>query len=194
MKKRKIIIGVTGSLAAGKTSVTNEFVSLGATRVDADAIAHDLLAGNEEIKRKIQITFGPIVMEFGEVNSKKLALEVFSDREKLEKLCGIIHPLIIERVRRAVSDAESEIVVVDAPLLFESGLAEEMDMVVVVTADEETSIKRSAAKGISEVTARKIMASQMPLEDKIKMADHVIINEDEIEKIKEGVKKVWLKK
>ena len=194
MDKQKTIIGVTGSFAAGKTSVTDEFVLLGAVRIDADSIAHELLAENEDIKSNIREIFGPEVMESGLVNRSKLASEVFSNREKLDKLCGIMHPAILERIRRIISDTDGGVVVVDAPLLFESGLAGEMDMVVVVSASEKIRTKRAVAKGISEETAREIMASQMSPEEKIKMADHVIINDYEFEKIKEGVKKVWQKK
>lgn len=194
MDKRKKVIGVTGSLAAGKTTVTDEFVSLGAVRVDADAIAHELLSEDGEIKEKIQKTFGQKVMDSTDVNRRKLAAEVFSDREKLDKLCGIMHPKILERIKREISEARGDVVVVDAPLLFESGLASEMDLVIVVAASQETRIKRAVSRGVPEMTARSIMEKQMSQEEKIKKADHVIINEDEIEKIKEGVKKVWQKK
>jgi dephospho-CoA kinase len=194
MKKRKVVIGVTGTFAAGKSTVAAEFKALGAFLIDADMIARDLLENDECIKKYIELTFGPAVIKDGAVDRAKLAAIVFSNQEKLDRLCEITHPAILERIHREIAGSGNEVVVVDAPLLFETGLDEEMDTVVVVTAKEEKRIERAKAKGISEVISRRIMACQMSPEDKIKKADHLIINDEGIEKIKEGVKKVWQKK
>ncbi len=191
--KEKKIIGITGSLASGKTKVADIFVSLGAVKIDADAIAHKLLRVDEDIKQEIVRVFGPSVAENGAISRKALALVVFSDRKKLEDLCRITHPAIIREIRSAVSRAEADVVVVDAPLLFESGLDREVDIVVTVSASERTCLKRAVARGIPEDMARRIMESQMSSDRKISMADHVIDNENNVENTKEGVKRVWQK-
>ncbi|MFA6635758.1 MAG: dephospho-CoA kinase [Candidatus Omnitrophota bacterium] len=194
MKGRGEVIGVTGPFASGKTTVADEFVALGAVRIDADEISHNILSEDRRIIKKIETVFGPGVMESGKVSREKLSMSVFGDREKLKALCEIMHPEIIKRVKRKIADASGKTVVLDAPLLFESGFYKQVDRIVVVTASERTCIKRAVLKGIPEEKARQIMASQISPEEKIKMADHVIFNEGNLQQIKEGVKKVWPKK
>jgi dephospho-CoA kinase len=194
MKGRGEVIGVTGPFASGKTTVTDEFVALGAVRIDADEISHDILSEDVRIIKKIETVFGPGVMESGKVSREKLSMSVFSDRDKLKALSEIMHPEIIKRVKKAIADAAGKTVVLDAPLLFESGFYKQVDRLVVVMASEETCIKRAALKGVPEDRARQIMASQISPEEKMKMADHVIFNEGNLKQIKEGVKKVWPKK
>ena len=194
MKKNKKIIGITGSLATGKTLATDVFVSLGAERVDADKIAHTLLRENEEIKKKIVNLFGEEVLSGSEIDRKKLREAVFSDREKLKELSRATHPVIIEKIKEEVEKSSKEVIALDAPLLIEAGLHEYVDIVVVVASSEETQVKRALERGLSEEEARKIIENQMPLSEKKKFADYVIDNGEEIEKVKEGVKKIWQKK
>lgn len=194
MENKKKIIGVTGSLASGKTLVSLEFEVLGAERIDADRIARELLSGDEIIKKNIVEAFGTGIIDQDGINRVRLAEKAFSSAENAKKLSVITHPAIIGRIRRDISLSKAETVVVDAPLLFESGLSKEMDMVVVVSASDEICLKRAVARGLSEELARRIMSFQIPLEDKLRMADHIIVNEGNIENIKEGVKRVWQKK
>ena len=194
MSKKKIIIGITGILASGKSTVSDEFASLGAFKIDADGIAHDLLSGSGAVAEDIKSAFGAAILTQGAIDRKKLGELVFFDTEKLKLFSRIIHPVIIERIRMEIKASTADVVVVDAPLLFEVGLEKEMDMVVVVTASEKNCLKRAVLRGIPEEKARRIMASQMSQEEKSKRADHIIVNDDNIEKIKEGVKRVWQKK
>jgi dephospho-CoA kinase len=194
MDIKKRVIGITGSLASGKTTAAMEFAALGAVKIDADAIAHEILKNDKEVKENIEKAFGPGVMNSGKVDREKLAEVVFSDGGKLRNLCRITHPAIIAAIRRAVIEASGDVVVIDAPLLFESGLAEEVDTVVVVAAGRDICLKRAVSRGMPEERARKILDIQIPIEKKIRMADHVIINDGENEKIKEGVKLAWQKK
>ncbi len=193
MKRKKRVIGLTGSLSSGKTTAAREFAALGATVIDADAIAHELLDKDADIQKEITEIFGTEVMVSGAVNREKLASIVFFNKELLGKLCGIMHPKIISRIKKAVDEAPGD-VVVDAPLLFESGLDKQTDMSIVVNASEKTCLKRAVSRGMPEKTARAIMDSQMSSEEKVKRADYVIENEKSVEKLKEGVKKVWQKK
>ena len=192
MKKK--IIGITGSLATGKTLATDIFVSLGAERIDADRIAHSLLEEDEEVKAELIKAFGEGILSGGEIDRKKLRETVFLDKEKLKKLSEVTHPVIIERIKKEVASSPKEVVVIDAPLLIEAGLHDYVDIVVVISSSEETQIKRALERGLTEEEARRIIKNQMPLEEKKKFADYVIDNDEEKEKVKEGVKKIWQKK
>ena len=192
MKKK--IIGITGSLATGKTLATDIFVSLGAERIDADRIAHSLLEEDEEVKAELIKAFGEGILSGGEIDRKKLRETVFLDKEKLKKLSEVTHPVIIERIKKEVASSPKEVVVIDAPLLIEAGLHDYVDIVVVISSSEETQIKRALERGLTEEEARRIIKNQMPLDEKKKFADYVIDNDEEKEKVKEGVKKIWQKK
>ncbi|MDP8298924.1 MAG: dephospho-CoA kinase [Candidatus Tantalella remota] len=187
----KRIIGVTGGLAAGKTTVSSLLADKGALLIDADGISHDLLDKDADVIQKVVSAFGEDILTEGKVDRRKLAGQVFFDREKLEKLCGILHPGIIREIKDRVERSESDVVVIDAPLLLEAGLGEYVDEVVVVTATEDIQVRRAKERGIKEEEARCIISKQMPVSEKVKSADHVIDNGSDIEKIKEGVEKIW---
>ncbi|MBD3426145.1 MAG: dephospho-CoA kinase [Candidatus Omnitrophica bacterium] len=187
----KKVIGVTGGLATGKTTVAQMFAAKGAEIVDADEIAHDLLEKDEDIKFKVVGMFGSDILIDGKIDRRKLGKKVFRDRTKLNALCGIMHPVIIFRIRELVKRSPSDVVVVDAPLLIESGLDEFVDKVVVVTADERTQVKRATDRGMSEEEAKRIMDCQMALSEKTRFADYIIDNSTKIKDIKEGVERIW---
>ncbi|MGB3057287.1 MAG: dephospho-CoA kinase, partial [Candidatus Omnitrophota bacterium] len=122
------------------------------------------------------------------------AEKVFFDKEKLDELCGILHPAIILRIKEEIKHNKGKAIVVDAPLLIETGLHELMDIVIVVFADYDTQIKRAANRGISEREAKGIITMQMPLTEKVKFADFIIDNNGaDIKTVKEGVEEVWQK-
>lgn len=193
MVKKGKIIGVTGGLATGKSTVTELFAALGAVRVDADAISHDILENDGKVKTRVAGLFGEGILTGGRIDRKKLARAVFSDKDELARLCEIMHPVIIERIRREVADSGDNVVVIDAPLLIESGMAGEVDVLVVVTAGVDTQINRAVSRGMGREEARRVIDSQMPLSQKAEQADHIICNEGKIEKIKEGVDRIWQK-
>lgn len=193
MTEKQVIIGVTGGLASGKSITADAFVAKGAVRIDADGIAHELLKENDRIKKEVVDLFGESVLSGGEVDRRKLAGEVFSDKGKLESLCRVLHPEIISRIQEEVSLHPGKIIVVDAPLLVEVGLNEYVDIVVVVTASHETQVARAMDRGVSQEEAESIILSQMPLPEKEKFADYVINNDGKKEKIKEGVERIWQK-
>ena len=194
MVKKKRIIGITGSLATGKTLVTDMLVSLGAERIDADKIAHTLLKEDDELKNELINLFREDITSGDEIDREKIREVVFSDRAKLEEISKVMHPKIIEIIKKEAESSSREVVVIDAPLLIEAGLHDYVDVVVVVAASEETQVKRALERGLSEEEARRIIKNQMPLEEKKKFADYVIDNDDKKEKVKEGVKKIWQKK
>lgn len=192
MKGQKII-GVTGSLATGKTTVSKMFAAMGAVKVDADEIAHKLLLEDDRIKSEVVKLLGSDVLTGGEIDRRKLAGKVFFDNEKLAALCRILHPEIIRGIKEQAERFPGETIVVDAPLLIEARLNDYVDIVVVVTAGYETQIKRAQDRGIPEEEAGNIIDNQMPLSEKVKFADYVIDNDGDMEAIKEGVDKIWQK-
>lgn len=189
----KKIIGVTGGLATGKTTVADMFAAKGALKVDADDIAHELLEEDVDIRRKVIDLFGDDILSGGRIDRRKLAEKVFSDRKKLDDLCGVLHPGIIRRIKEEVERSENPVIVIDAPLLIEAGLHDYVDIVVVVTAQGATQIERARGRGISKEEARRIIDSQMPLLEKTEYADHIIENDTDMETMKEGVEKIWQK-
>jgi dephospho-CoA kinase len=187
----KKIIGVTGGLATGKTTVAEMLAAKGAELVDADRIAHELLGSDEDVQFKVVNIFGKGILEGNRIDRKKLAHVVFEDKSKLGALCQIMHPTIIFRIKELVARSTKDVVVIDAPLLIEAGLDEFVDVVVVVTAERDTQIKRATDRGISGEEAEKIMDCQMALSEKVKFADYIIENNAKLKDIKEGVDKIW---
>jgi len=192
MTGRKMI-GVTGGLATGKTMVSDMFVSMGAVKIDADEIAHRLLRDDEKIKRQVTEIFGKDILVGSQIDRRKLAVKVFFNKEKLDRLCRIMHPEIIRCIREQAGHSGEMVVVLDAPLLIEARLNDLVDIVVVVTAGYRTQIKRARDRGISEEEAGNIIDNQMSLSEKIKFADHVIDGENDINVVKEGVREIWQK-
>ena len=176
------ILGVTGALASGKTTVTDMFVAKG---------NHSLLDENEGIKRQVVDIFGGDILTAGRIDRKKLAAKTFSSKKDLDKLCQVLHPVIIRTIKEQVERSSEQVVVIDAPLLIEAGLHDYVDHVVVVAADEATQIKRALKRGISEEEASGIIDKQMPLSDKIEHADFVIENNEDMNTLKKGVDKIW---
>ena len=119
--------------------------------------------------------------------------EVFLNNDKLDALSGILHPLIIQRIKDQIARREEGIVVIDAPLLIEADLQGSVDIVVVVKADRRIQIQRAISRGFSEEEALNIIEKQMPLSEKEKFADFVIDNNGDIKITKEGVDRIWQK-
>jgi dephospho-CoA kinase len=189
-----MVIGVTGGLATGKSTVTDMFAKKGAVKIDADVISHALLEEDADIHRKIVKFFGEDILTDGRIDRRKLAGKVFFDKESLEVLSSILHPAIIRCIEDEIKRYKDKDVVVDAPLLIESGMQDAVDVVVVVFTDLETQIKRAADRGISEQEAKSIISRQMPLSEKVKFADFSIDNNSEdMEELKKGVDQIWQK-
>jgi dephospho-CoA kinase len=187
------IIGITGGLGSGKTLVSSMFEGLGAVVIDADEIAHDLLLNDEKLKKEVVDIFGKEILTDGAIDRRKLAEEVFFDKNMLDVLSGFMHPVIIKKIMDEAENVKDKVVVIDAPLLIEAGLNEFVDVVVVVTAEREVQIRRAVNRGIDRLEAESIIENQMPLEEKVKYADFEIDNNGNIDKTKEGVEKAWQK-
>ena len=195
--KRFLLVGLTGGIATGKSTVNAMFAHLGAKVVDADLLAREVVMPGQPAHAQIVKEFGPDVLEAdGSVDRKRLGAIVFADAQKRKRLEEITHPAIRVRQQRILSVYEEEafdgIVIWDAALLVESGGAKGMDRVVVVTADPAAELRRLVERdGFSEEEARGRMASQMPLAEKAKVADYVIDNSGSRAETERRVREVY---
>jgi dephospho-CoA kinase len=180
--RRFILVGLTGSIATGKSTVSRMFAHLGARVVDADLLAREVVMPGQPAYVKIVEEFGPgVVQEDGSIDRKALGAIVFADPVRRKRLEEITHPAIGARQQRILSVLDEEafegVVIWDAALLYESGGAATMDRVVVVSTDAETERQRLMERdGMSDADARARIASQMPVAEKAKLAHHVIDN------------------
>ncbi|MEW6171928.1 MAG: dephospho-CoA kinase [Bacillota bacterium] len=177
------VIGLTGSAGAGKTNVARHLKGLGAEVIEADAVAKQLTAPGQPLLAKIIELFGPeYILPDGSLNRVALRRLIFSDPAARKQLDSLTHPRIAAVIKEALQEfrrrtAPPQVVVVEAPLLLEAGLADTVDEVWVVIADKDAIVRRLAARDrISPEQAQAIIASQMPQEEKIRRANCVIDN------------------
>lgn len=157
-----IKLGLTGPTGAGKSTVARLLEQNGIPLVDADAIARTVTEKGSPVLSALADTFGKdILFPDGSLDRRALAAVAFSSKENTEKLNAVTHPAILARIRRALADATGDAVVLDAPLLFETGLDALCDHTVAIVADEAVRLARITARdGISEEAAQKRMAVQ----------------------------------
>ena len=174
-----IIVGLTGSVASGKSTVAGWMREKGIAIHDADAVVHSLLAKNGKAVAEIIATFGSAMgTSDGGINRKKLGGHVFANSADREKLESILHPLIRQHRDQFLQDQKclgSQIVVLDVPLLYETAGDGLCDYVIVVRADEETIRRRALSR--PDMTVEKlssILARQMPTSEKCRLADFVL--------------------
>jgi dephospho-CoA kinase len=174
-------VGLTGGIGSGKSSVVAMLREMGVPVVEADDLAHELSRAGEPVYDEIVKAFGrEILAGNGEIDRARLAGMVFGSPEKLARLNGIVHPRVLERAERWVGERQREgarLVVIEAPLLVEAGFHRRLDRLVLVWCRPEQQIERlSAGRGMSREEAERRIAAQMPVEEKLRLADHVIDN------------------
>lgn len=185
------VIGLTGNYGMGKSTVLRLFKEAGAITLDLDEVVDGLLTEGSVIEG-IREIFGDIVFSGRELNKAKIAEIVFSDRDRRERLEGLLHPLVMERMREFLSKIDkSRVVIIEIPLLFEKGFEREFDKTITVYADRETAIKRLKDKGVGMDDALRRLQAQMPVEEKIKRSDFVINNNGTVEETRQQVFNIW---
>lgn len=196
-----MIIGLTGSIASGKSTVSNMLKEMGYPIIDADLVARIVVEKGTNALQKITEVFGEgILTPDGELNRPKLGEIIFSSPAQRKQLNDIMHPAIRAEMMRQKEDmiqAGHPVIIMDIPLLFESKLQSYVDKIIVVTVSEETQLKRLMARNnysMEEAKAR--IHSQLPLSIKEKGADAVIYNNSSLESTREQLEKileVWKK-
>lgn len=174
-------VGLTGNIAAGKSTAAGWLRELGCHVLDLDAIGHRCLEAGTATHRKVVLTFGEAILTAnGDIDRRALGTIVFSDDAARRRLEEVLHPAIREREQERIDEilaaAESAIVVSEAALLYETGAAERYHRMVVVVAPDELRRQRLEAKGLSEIDVSRRMAAQMNQERKAELADYVIDN------------------
>lgn len=190
---KKIVVGITGSFGSGKSSVASMFKRMGAQVIDADKIAHKVILRGEPAYKKIVRIFGAdILSKNKEIDRGKLAECVFGSRDLLRRLNSIIHPQVIAVICRAIAKSRKIAVCLDVPLLIEADLVKLVDKLIVVTVSREKQIARIKKKThLAKSDILKRIRAQMPLSDKVRMADFVIDNNGTIRQTEKQVEKTW---
>ena len=188
------MVGLTGGIGSGKSEVARRLAELGAIVIDSDALAREVVAPGTDGLAEVVAAFGPAVLAGdGSMDRAAVARLVFGDDEKRRRLEAIIHPRVRERSRRIVAAAAPDAVVVnDIPLLVESGVANNFDLVIVVLASEEVRLARLAAtRGMTEQDARARFAAQATDDQRRAVADVEIVNEGTLEELMSTVDAAW---
>ena len=184
-------IGLTGSIAAGKSTVSNRLRALSAFVLDADQVAREVVGPGTEGLRRVLSAFD-VSDANGNLDRKALARIVFADAKRREALNAILHPLVLSEMERQAELSGEAVVMFDVPLLFESGMAAGMDEVWLVDAPEEVRVGRIMARdGATREEALLRMAAQMPDAQKRALADEIINNAADIAALYERVDQLW---
>lgn len=190
-----LLVGLTGGIGSGKSTVAQMLEGYGAVILDADVFARDAVrAGSDAFLAVVQRFGEDILGADGELDRPKLASIVFADRDALAQLEAIVHPQVRRRIAEGVEehlDADRIVVLVN-PLLIEMGTHRDCDVVVVVSAAPETQVARSVARGMAEADVRARLAAQLPLDERAQAADVLIDNEGTLEELEDEVAVLWV--
>lgn len=177
MEMMILIIGITGSIACGKSLVSNYLQEKGYTIIDADKIGHMALE-NDEVKKQLVNKFGKSILKDNEVNRVNLGKLVFENNENLKELNNIIHPQIRKNISEQIQVHKNEkLVFVDVPLLFEAKFDDLVEKIIVVSLDDKIQLERLMNRNsLSKEEALQRIKSQIPVREKEKLGDYVVDN------------------
>ncbi|WP_408614651.1 dephospho-CoA kinase [Lutispora saccharofermentans] len=191
-----MIIGLTGGIASGKSTVSSILKQFGAYIIDVDEVGRSVVQKGEKAYNEIVQYFGDeILLPRGEINRKALGHIVFSDGEKLRKLNSITHPHIIAKVKEIIEEFRSDgadVIVIDAAILIEMGLNSLCDSVWLVSVDKQTQLHRLIERDrFSYEDAKNRINAQFSDEKKAEHSDVIIYNTKGLEELKEEIKQLW---
>lgn len=189
------VIGLTGGIGSGKSTVSRFLAELGAVIIDADKVGHDALK-DAEIRQEIIAAFGERVLTpAGDIDRSRLGKIVFDDAEALERLNRIIQPRIHDVIKAQLEDCRERgvaVVVLEAPLLVEAGATSIVDEVWVTAAPEPTVLKRLRERsGLSESETLARIHSQISAEERVKHADVIVDNDGSLDELKAKIEGLW---
>ncbi|MDE6047050.1 MAG: dephospho-CoA kinase [Anaeroplasmataceae bacterium] len=188
----KKVVGITGGIASGKSTVCKYLISLGYPVIDSDEISRNLSQKKMPIYNVILESFGlEYFLPNLELDREKLGRYIFSNMDARQKLNTITHPIIVEEMKNLIQKSEENLIFLDIPLLFEAKLSYLCDTIVCVYVDQETQLKRLINRdGISKEYALTKIASQMSLEEKKKKSDYVIESKGSFTETQKNIKKI----
>ena len=189
-----LIIGLTGNIATGKSTVLQYLAAKGAYVLDADKLAHESMQTGTHTYWAIVDEFGQSILQVdGTIDRRALGKVVFADPKALARLEAIVHPAVFDLARQELLTVEANVIVLEAIKLLEAGqLVTLCDEVWVVTATQETQLRRlRETRKMSEEEAARRMAAQSPQEEKVKQADRVITNDGDLAALTAQLDTIW---
>jgi dephospho-CoA kinase len=188
-----LLIGLTGNISTGKSTVAGMLAELGAEVIDADKVAHEVMRAGTPAHARIIETFGPEVLDCdGEIDRARLGARVFSDPAALARLEAIVHPATVEEIHRRIAATSADVTVVEAIKLIEVGMVTDCDSVWVTTCRPEQQIYRMmGGRGLSRAEAEQRVRAQPPQEEKIARADVIIDTSGTLSRTRSQVQVAW---
>jgi dephospho-CoA kinase len=191
--RRPLLIGLTGNISTGKSTVAGMLAELGAEVIDADKAAHEVMRAGTPVHARIIETFGPeILAADGEIDRARLGALVFADSAALARLEAIVHPATLEAIHHRIAASSADVVVVEAIKLIEAGMADGCDSVWVTTCRPEQQIYRlMGGRGLSRAEAKQRVRAQPPQDEKIARADVVVDTSGSFSRTRAQVRAAW---
>ncbi|MFA6357606.1 MAG: dephospho-CoA kinase [Candidatus Omnitrophota bacterium] len=188
--KVKFVLGITGNIACGKSTVANMFKTKDCLLLDADVLTHKLLASDKLVCSKIVKNFSPSILKRDNIiDRKKLGKIVFTDPSALVKLNSIVHPLLIKEIKGRIKDSDKRIIILDAALIVEAGLTKMIDKLIVVKVKNKAQqvLRASRSGGFSKQDMVLRIKSQISQNKKLSFADFIIDNSGQVSETRKQV-------
>ncbi|MBE7410578.1 MAG: dephospho-CoA kinase [Leptospiraceae bacterium] len=192
--QKKIILGITGNIGGGKSTVSKIFEELGAFRINSDELARVYTGLNTPIRKELIEILGEEVLDLeGNFDRKKIAEKVFQDKPILEKLNGLIHPLVRRDFHKKADSIEKGLIVWEVPLLFETDAYKSCDFTLTVFSDDEIALKRvqNREEKLTERDYRRRSESQLSIKEKLKKSDFIIENNGNMEELTKKIHEIY---
>jgi dephospho-CoA kinase len=187
-----LIVGLTGGIGAGKSTVANMFAQLGALTIDADQLARQAIEKGSPGFSEVVSAFGEEILNDGEIDRQRLGTIVFKDAAKRKQLEAIVHPRVQEALASKIKSlSPGDILIYEIPLLVETGAAKKFDYVITVESDIENRLDRLFERGLEEDEAQRRIDAQASQSEREAVADFVIVNDGERADLFGEVAKVW---
>jgi len=187
-KSKKLLIGVTGGIGAGKSLACKYFEKLGCEVFYADIAAKSLYTTNKSLKNRLISEFGKCILENNAISFSRLRELIFNSRKNQLRVNKIVHPFVLEAFAEFVNKSKSRIVVHEAALIFESGLNRKLDYIINIASTQKNRIARVRKRNIPLKTIRNVISMQLNERDRAKLADFTITNGSSLLKLKKEVK------
>jgi len=187
IQPQKLLVGLTGGIACGKSTALGILRKLGWKIISTDEIVADLLQNDYSLKKAIQTKWGSVVFENDEIDKKKIAEIIFNDQGAKTWLENLLHPLVRENWKRQVANSEEKNVVVEIPLLFEKKLEHLFQITVCMQCEKKTQLRRLFDRGLTKAQSNARIDSQMSLTEKIRLADIVLLGDHSLLFLKQQI-------